>query len=71
MFRKKVSTAKTCGFPKCESCEHYQRIDGRGYCDVPMVISKQQWFLLTSAITRLTKKVDDIERAVDDEILGV
>lgn len=71
MFKKKVNTAKICNFPKCENCEHYRKIGEINYCDVPMVISKQQWLLLGSAITRLSKRLDEIEKAVDDEILGV
>ena len=57
---------KECIYPRCEECDKYH---GR-YCTVPMVISKQIYRLMQEKIGSMEQRLDWIEKAVTDEILG-
>lgn len=54
-----------CIYPKCEECDKYHG----HYCTVPMVVSKQIWLTTESLITRMEKRLTELETLVTDEIL--
>lgn len=63
-----LSTAQPmteCMYPLCEDCYKYH---GK-YCTVPMVVSKQIWLTTESLITRMEKRLTELEMLVTDEIL--
>lgn len=62
----KAKPIKGCAFPKCEGCDDYHG----EHCAVPMVISKQIWLTMESLITRMEKRLTELETLVTDEILG-
>lgn len=55
-----------CKYPLCEECVHYIG----HYCTVPIVISKQIWWMTSERIYRLEKSLAELETLVTDEILG-
>ena len=55
-----------CKYPRCEECVHYIG----HYCTVPIVISKQIWWMTSERIYRLEKSLTELETLVTDEILG-
>lgn len=55
-----------CKYPLCEECVHYIC----HYCTVPIVISKQIWWMTSERIYRLEKSLAELETLVTDEILG-
>ena len=63
---KRAIPAEKCIYPHCEECGKYS---GR-YCTVPMVVSKQIWLTMESLITRMEKRLTELENLVTDEILG-
>ena len=62
----RATPVKDCPYPKCEDCDHYHG----HYCTVPMVISKQIYRLFEEKIASMEQRLDWIEKAVTDEILG-
>ena len=55
-----------CNYPCCEECEHFTSQT----CDIPIVLSKENWHILTEKIARLEKLTEEIEKSLYDEILG-
>lgn len=66
----KAVPATECGFPDCESCEHYVTYSNGRYCTVPVVINKQIWHFSEDFMLKLGKRLDELENLVTDEILG-
>ena len=62
----KAIPARECPYPKCEECEDYVK----GYCTVPMVVSKQTWMMMSDTIASLKDIIDELTETVYDEILG-
>lgn len=63
---KKAKPISGCVYPRCEDCDKYHG----HYCTVPMVVSKQIWLTTESLITRMEKRLTELETLVTDEILG-
>jgi hypothetical protein len=55
-----------CPYPECERCDKYHG----HYCTVPMVVSKQIWLTTESLITRMEKRLTELENLVTEEIIG-
>lgn len=64
--QSKAKPMSGCIYPKCEDCDKYHG----HYCTVPMVVSKQIWLTTESLITRIEKRLTELETLVTDEILG-
>ena len=62
----RAKPAEECMYPHCEECDKYHG----HYCTVPMVISKQIWWMTSERIYRLEKSLAELETLVTDEILG-
>ena len=62
---QKAKPTSACIYPKCEECDKYHG----HYCTVPMVVSKQIWLTTESLITRMEKRLTELEMLVTDEIL--
>ena len=60
----KAKPAEHCQFPRCEECREYVSYKGSNYCTVPMVISKQTWLLTEDIITKMEKRIEDLETDV-------
>lgn len=56
-----------CPYPQCEMCNKFSK----GVCTTPIVITKQNWHILTEKIDALEKLATETEKALYDEILGV
>ena len=63
--QSKAKPMSGCIYPKCEDCDKYHG----HYCTVPMVVSKQIWLTTESLITRIEKRLTELEMLVTDEIL--
>lgn len=61
----KAIPMQECRYPRCEECKDYVSRDGKWYCTVPMVISKQTWMLTTELIVDFNKRISDLEELVD------
>ena len=55
-----------CPYPMCEKCKEYIK----GVCTTPIVLTKQNWHILTEKIDLLEKLATETEKALYDEILG-
>ena len=64
--QSKAKPMSECIYPRCEECDKYHG----HYCTVPMVVSKQIWLTTESLITRMEKRLTELETLVTDEILG-
>lgn len=63
-MKKKVKPATECQYPNCEACSHYIELNENYYCNVPMVISKQAWIMLSNEIDDLWKRVLSLQDEV-------
>ena len=63
--------SRECRYPRCEECGAYAEHFGSRYCTVPMVVSKQIWHLASEKLNEMSKRIDELETLVTDEILGV
>lgn len=73
MEQKTEDTAvpiRECRYPRCEECKDYVSRDGRWYCTVPMVISKQTWLLTTELILGFERRLCAVEELVEDDVLS-
>jgi len=59
--------AEECLYPACEKCDKYHG----SWCTVPMVVSKQNFLLTADLLTALDKRVNELEKIITDEILGL
>jgi len=66
--KQKATPSTECLFPKCEQCEHYVTLDEKSFCNVPMVISKQEMILTKSLMVGMQKKIADLEEVVYKDI---
>lgn len=55
-----------CPYPMCEKCKEFRK----NVCTVPIIITKQNWHILTEKIAALEKLATETEKALYDEILG-
>lgn len=62
----RATPVKDCLYPKCEECDNYHG----HYCTVPMVISKQIYRYAQEKMRSMEQRLDWLEKAVTDEILG-
>ena len=67
----KIESMTKCSYPNCETCGHYILHRDEYYCDVPIVLNKQNWLILEEKMKAMTKIIDELENLVTDEILGV
>lgn len=58
--------SKECKYPKCEECRDYRN----GYCNVPMVITKQMYLMIDDMERGLARDVNELREMVTDIILG-
>lgn len=65
MIRRKAIPEKECIYPRCESCRNYVELDGKHYCNVPMVISKQERIMLKENIQKMEKEIFELEQMVE------
>lgn len=61
LFKKKAKVMTECNYPKCEECEHYI---ANKFCDVPVIVTKQKYKMLTDELQSLKKKVAELEDEV-------
>lgn len=56
---------KPCTYPNCENCSEYSlTVHNEVICTVPIITTKQAYFMLQDRIKRLEKQIEDLEGVV-------
>ena len=68
MKKRRAKPAEECIYPRCESCEHYVEAGAGHFCNVPMVISKQEYIMHKEHTERTDRRIYELEESLFDVV---
>lgn len=59
-IRAKIVSADDCNYPFCERCKHYKNLENKKFCDIPVVLTKQDILMLNARLDGLDDAINMI-----------
>ena len=63
-MKAKIVSEDDCIYPKCEECENYKTLDNKKFCAVPVVLTKQDVFVLETRLNALESEIDTLNEVL-------
>lgn len=63
-IRAKIVSEDDCIYPQCEECENYNTLDNKKFCAVPVVLTKQDVFVLGTRLNALESEIDTLNEVL-------